>query len=304
MEVNRLYESFFDFAELLRPYTDDKEVLKDFFSYLDLCFTLVISARGFSGEDFPTRDEAGYVPGLSVSASDLGELLLSGRLAAKESGLSEEANEQIENAYFHIESRRKRGINKDFLSRFDIAATKFGLNDFERFAMLLALSVEYDRKYEAIYTYLHNNSSDYCPTKWLAVKLYGYLFGNDGSYAGLLSGESPLCRFMCDDRQKRRDRGESAQRLTLSPRLSSYLLGSNEIDASLKEYCRIYPGFVRSENVPVRKQERDFIRDIFISKAFKDKIRFATTDVDSTISEILSSLKEIRNQLSEIRNLL
>ena len=274
MEVNRLYGSFFDFADAMRPYSDDREVLKDLFSYLDLCFTLVISARGFSGEDFPSRDETGHVSGLSVSVTDLGELLTSGRLAADGSGLSEEAVEQVENAYFHIESRKRCAEENNFISRFDIIAAKFGLNDFERFAMLLALSVEYDRKYEAIYTYLHNNTSDYYPTKWIAVKLYGYLFGNDGSYAGLYSGESPLCRFLCDERQKRRERGESAQRLMLSPRVVSYLLGVNDTELSMKEYCRIYPEFVPEGFVPVREEKRGFINGIFLGKAFKKNMRF------------------------------
>ena len=275
MDINRLYGSFFEFADLLLPYTTDDEVLKDLFSFLDLCFTLVSGAKGFAGSDFPERDKTGYALGMSVSSSDLGELLLSGRRAERTDGLSEEAYEQIENAYYHIESRKRRGMKNDFVSRFEIVCLKFDLNRLERFALLLALSNEYSRKYEAVYTYLHNNSSDFYPTKWLAVKLYDYIFGGSEGYAQLLNGDSPLCRFLCDNTQKRRDRGESAQRLMLSARLTSYILGRNDIDSSLKEFCRIYPAFGRENHVPLREKNCAFISDVFIQKAFKKDIRFA-----------------------------
>ncbi|MBO6303404.1 MAG: ATP-binding protein [Ruminiclostridium sp.] len=275
MEVNRLYSSYFDFAKVREPYTDNREALSDLFSYLDLCFTLVTGAKGFGGKDFPSRDETGYALGLSVSSTDLGELLLSGRREEHIERLSEEAAEQIEAADFHIRSRNRISSKKDFVPRYEVVAAKFRLNEFERFALLLALSVEYDRKYEAVYTYLHNNSSDYYPTKWLAVKLYRYLFGDDKGYAGLLDGSSPLCRFLCDRAQKRRDRGESAQRLTLSPRVTSYILGRNDPDRSLSEFCRIYPEFEKADYVPVRTKEHAFINDMFLSKAFKDDQSFA-----------------------------
>ena len=53
MDINRLYGSFFRFDDLLLPYTSDDEMLNDLFSFLDLCFTLVSGAKGFSGNDFP-----------------------------------------------------------------------------------------------------------------------------------------------------------------------------------------------------------------------------------------------------------
>ncbi len=275
MDINRLYGSFFRFDDLLLPYTSDDETLNDLFSFLDLCFTLVSGAKGFSGNDFPESAASGSALGMSVSSSDLGDLLLSGRRGDMKDGLSEEAHEQIENAYYHIESRKRRGIKKDFVSHFDIVCAKFDLNDLERFALLLALSSEYSRKYEAVYTYLHNNASDFYPTKWLAVKLYEYIFGRSEGYARFLSGDSRLCRFLCDKSQKRRDRGESAQRLMLSARVASYILGSNDIDPAIKEYCRLYPVSVREDHVPLREKDCAFIRDVFVRNAFSNGAKFA-----------------------------
>ena len=270
MEIDRLYEAFFDFDEAITPYTDDGQVLKDLFSFLDLAFTLVLSAKGFQADGFLSREDTGRIPGLSVSTADLGELLLVGRRAQQDIRLSDAAARQFENARFHILSRSRRGSALGFISRFDTICLKFNLNEPERFAFLLAFSVEYDRKYEAVYAYLHNNSGDFYPTKWLAFKLYACLFDSDDGYADLLNGTSALCRFLCDQRISRRERGESAQRLILSPRVVSYLLGKNEIDPSLQEFCRVYKTFDKKAHVPIRENTQRFINEIFLKKAFKN----------------------------------
>ncbi len=274
MEIRKLYGSFFNIGDMLIPYTDDNEVLTDLFSYLDLCFTLVTSARGFIAESVPDRGQTGSALGLSVSSADLGDLLISRRDSGSGDRLSAEAIDQVENARFHIEQRRKRGADNGFLSRFDVLCLKFGLSELERFSLLLALSVEYDRKYEAVYTYLHNNSSDYCPTKWLAVKLYEYLFGVTADRAAL-TDDSPLCRFLCERGQRRAERGDSAQRLSLSPRVSAYLLGKNELSPALTEFCRIYPTFDAQAYVPVRVDTAVFVRELFLDKALAENPRFA-----------------------------
>ena len=269
MEIEKLYDSFFRIGDMLRPYTNDDEVLRDLFSFLDLCFTLISGARGLKADSIPDRGETGTALGMSVSSGDIDELLLSGRNSGENDSLSEKAIEQIENAYLHIQCRKKRGIRSGFVSRFDIVCGKFGLDELERFSLLLALSVEYDRKYEAVYTYLHNNASDYCPTKWLAVKLYGYCFGKSVDPAALIA-DSPLCRFLCDNGQKRRERGESAQRLTLSARAASFILGRNEMDRRLTEYCRIYPAPEQEKYVEIRAKTDETVRKLFSDKAVRD----------------------------------
>ena len=269
MEIKKLYDSFFRFTDMLRPYTGDEEVMKDLFSYLDLCFTLVSGARGLKADSIPERGAAGLALGMSVSSGDIRELLLSGQENGEADRLSDDAMEQIDNAYLHILSRERLGLKKGFVSRFYLVCHKFGLDEFGRFALLLALSVDYDRKYEAVYTYFHNNSSDYCPTKWLAVKLYGYLFGKSADRAALIA-DSPLCRFLCDSGQRRRDRGESAQRLTLSARVSSFILGRDELDPRLIEYCRIYPGTDTGNYVEIRNDKDRTVHELFVDKAFSD----------------------------------
>ena len=271
MELSKLYDEFFDFSEVNKPYTNDTEVLSDLFAFLDMVFTLVTGAKGFDADSIPSRDETGFALDMSVSSTDLLEVLSSKRREYQGSALSQKSQEQLNNALFHIAARMRRGTEQGFVSRYDALAMKFSLSECERFALLLALSVEYDRKYEAVYVYLHNNSSDYYPTKWLAAKLYEYLFGSDEGYKKLLDSASPLCRFLCTDTAARRERGASAQRLTLSPRVVSYILGKNEIDLSLSEFCSVYKPFDKDEYVPVRQDAQKLINEFYLGKAFKDE---------------------------------
>ncbi|WP_028510158.1 ATP-binding protein [Ruminococcus sp. NK3A76] len=269
MQTEKLYGEFFDFAQTLKPYSSDKEELDDLFSLLDMSLTLAAGAKGLTAGDMPPRNEIGAALGMSVSSSDLGELLMSGRRQRRQGGLSAAAKSQLENAFYHIEARKKRGLNNGFISRFEVVCRKFALDDFERFCLLLALSVEYDRKYEAVFTYLHNNSTDQYPSKWLAQKLYAYLYGKENGYAGLLDGESPLCRFLCDKGKRRLDRGESAQRLLLSTRAASYILGESVMDKAVSEYCRIYPAFDSGRHIRLRNETFSFVEKLFADNAFK-----------------------------------
>ncbi len=272
MKISELYDSYFDMSKMLKPYSSSEEHLGELFSFLDLCFTAAASARGLSAEGLPEKGEAGFAMGMTVAAQDLAEVLLSGRSADAFDALSPEAAEQIENGHFHIMCRLRKSASKEFIPRFEAVRIKFELSELETFAMLLALAAEYDRKYESVFVNLHNNNSDIYATPWLAVKLYEYFFGSAGSGAAkLLSGSSALTRFLCSREFRKRDRSEISQRLVLSRRVSSYILGLNKIDPLLSPCCRLIDGKEQSFHIPVREKQQSEITSLFTRNAFKDE---------------------------------
>ncbi len=273
MEINKLYDTFFRIGDIKKPYSSDVEYVNDLLRFLDLCLVPLLSAKGIKDDVLPVRNTVGTVWSLSVAPADAAATVSERRLDLAPDGLSAEVREQVEYAYCHIEARRRRGLKHDFAARFDIICHKFGLNDLERFAMLLAFSAAYDRKYEAAYCVLHNNNADYCPTKWLAVRLYSYLFGETDGAARFIDGSSPLERFLCDDSLKRRDRADSAGRLVLTKRAAAYVLGRNVPDPELSGVCRIidYSGVT---HVPVHEEQLEQIRRVYIKKCFDDKGSF------------------------------
>ena len=267
MKLNRLYQSFFQPESAEKPYTENAGHLSELFSFLDLCLTLTASARGLESSALLEAREPGTLSSLSVAAQDVEQLLR----GDQPDELSLEAREQIALARLHIRKRVKLSLENDFVPRFELLREAFLLDEFESFAMLLALSSAYDRRYEGIYAWLHNNESDICATKWLAVRLYSFLFDRRAaSQAAVLTGSSPLCRFLCSRELVKRDRAESAGRLVLSRRATSYLLGSNELDPALSDFCSV-ERFDNKSFIPFREEQTKLALHFLLKKGFREK---------------------------------
>lgn len=271
MEINKLYDSFFRITDIAKPYSSNKEYLNDLFSFLDLCFTIILSAKGIEGDEFPIRSAAGSASGLSVAATDIRNLILTRRKDIELDELTEEAKEQVYNAYFQIERRKRNSVKVGFIPPFEVLSEKFGLSEFEKFSLLLAFSIEYDRKYEGIFCYLHNNAEDFYPTKWLSIKLFNYFFGDGVAIGGFLNGNTDLDRFLCDYNTKNRNRGENAGRLTLSGMVSSYLLGNGPDMTKLSDYCFVIDAYSEEEHIHIRDEAFEFINRYFLYNGFSEK---------------------------------
>lgn len=269
--MSDLYDSFFKVENSMEPYSDSREHIDELFSLLDLCFAVILSARGVETPYLLKAGEAGRIPELSVSSSDAAGLILPADSPLGTGGISEKAREQIWLGRIHIMQRIKLSEDSSFIPRFEVLKRSFALDEFESFAMLLALSSEYDRKYEGIYSRLHNNSSDYYATKWLALRLYEILFGTKAaSRARVIGGTSPLCRFLCSKELKRHDRSEISERLVLSRRAVSFLLGNNTVDPMLSDCCTIV-NFKSHGYVHFREEEAKQISDLLVKKTSESR---------------------------------
>ena len=171
MTVNDLYPSYFDPGLTPQPYHDDNEYLEELFAFLDMCFSVVFSAEGIPLSGAPDQKETGTIRRISVSYTDFDHFLKPRNVPSYSMRLSEKALHQIFQARRHILKRLERSSENDSLPRFEILRLKFELDELEAFGLLLAFAPQYDRKYEGIFSKLHNNTSDIYATKWLAVTL-------------------------------------------------------------------------------------------------------------------------------------
>ena len=271
MNIDELYSSFFRSEEATVPYKSVTEPLKDLTALLDMCFTVVISARGAKSGKLLSPGEAGYMPDLTVSPEEIEGVLLPKSSYTVPGEITSSAREQILTAQRHIGSRLGISEKAGFRSRFEFVREEFLLDEFESFAMLLALSSEYDRKYEGIFAWMHNNSSDICATKWLAVRLFEAVTGREApSRAAVLTDSSPLCRFLCSRELKKRDRSAASGRLVLSKRVTAFLLGRNETEMRLRDYCTLRT-FDKTAYVPFREDIADRLLVLFMRRAFRPK---------------------------------
>lgn len=267
MLIEELYNSRFDASLYIQPYRSAEEYITERMQFLDLCFTVACAAKGLSGGDIPARETVGFCHGLSVSSSDLFSILTPD--GGAEDCLTPEAREQVENAFFHVECRTRQTLRGDLPLPFETVSAKFALDDFERFALLLAFAPAYDRKYEGVYTYLHNSSSDTQPTRWMAVRLFRLLFGiNPPSAVRVLDGTSPLVRFLTIPAGTPPERNAAAEKLVIHPRAAACILGKADMDASLAGYAELYS--LPEKTVPVRADSFAAAQEFFIKNAFRD----------------------------------
>ena len=150
MNIDNLYESSFDADKYLQPYASNAEYLAEQMQYLSVCLTLACAARGLSGEGFPTPDSVGWDRGFSLSTADL-----FGVLTPAAPSLTEDARRQLEDAYFQVECRTRQTAKAGIVFPLESLAVKFSLDEFERFALLLAFpsfTTENTRAFTPIFT--------------------------------------------------------------------------------------------------------------------------------------------------------
>lgn len=269
METEELYDRYFDMPKQFTEYQSSSEHLSELFALLDMCLSVAAGAKGYSGGSFPPFLSTGVMKDLSVSSSDIGAVLVNEQ--KNNETIPEQIGDQIMLAAVHIIERLKRSRKNNNIPPFERIRILFDLDDMETFSLLLALSVEYDRKYEGVYAYLHNNNSDYYPTIWLAVRMYSMLSGTEASPARMLSGDSGFIRFLCTRELKKRDRTESSGRLVLSRRVAAYILGENRMDEKLKDFCSYPEEYESTEPLPLREELCEKTAAVFRENGFREK---------------------------------
>ncbi|NLL19932.1 MAG: ATP-binding protein, partial [Clostridia bacterium] len=114
------------------------------------------------------------------------------------------------------------------------------------------LSPAWDRKYEAIYAFLHNNVQEKLPTKGLAISLYKMFFHLEDYHVGrTIRGEGNFFRFLAERNALDTEPG-LADKIILSRRVSGFVLGINQIDQELAGIATIFDKTGRIDGIYIR----------------------------------------------------
>ncbi len=137
-------------------------------------------------------------------------------------------------------------------------ATLFGLSPFESDVLLVCLAAELDLKYERLYAYLQDDVSKKWPTVDLVLRLLCPSLSASLAERGAFEPQAPLLRWdligVHDDPGARRP-VLLARYLKLDDRITSFLFGSDAIDARLAGLC-MPPASDTSGLVGVRLEEQ------------------------------------------------
>jgi hypothetical protein len=77
----------------------------------------------------------------------------------------------------------------------DRLSERFALDEFERFALLLALAPELDSRYRTVYAYLHDDPAQTAPTIALALDLYAGAGLRSAAFRRAFAADAPLVRY-------------------------------------------------------------------------------------------------------------
>lgn len=268
MQVEELYSTYFDHNYKDLPYRNDREHLTDLLAFLDIILNIACAYKGMNEAEAPLNVSGAHLRGLSITPAEIVDALLSYRREERSKEISPEARRQVEIARTHIEIRVKASLAAGFTPKMEVLAKKFRLNEFERFLLLLAFSSAWDRKYEAIYAFLHNNVKEKLPTKGLAISLYKMFFPLDDYHIGrTIRGEGHFFRYLAERNPPNTEPG-LADKIVLSRRVSGFVFGINQIDQELAGIATIFDKDERLDGIYIRHEQYNKIR-IFIEHTIR-----------------------------------
>lgn len=260
MQLEELYAAYFDPSCRDLPYQSDREYLTDLLAYLDMILNIACAYKGINEAEAPLHVGEAHLRGLSISPAEIVDALLSYRRDERSQEVAPEAKSQVETAGDHIRRRLEASYAAGFTPRVEVLAKKFRLRDFERFLLLLALSTACDRKYEAIYAFLHNNVNEKLPTKGLAISLYRMFFPLEDYYIGrTLRSEGNFFRYLAERNQSQFE-SSLADKIALSRRVSGFVFGINQADPELEGLVTIFNKDERLGGILNRHEQYQKIR--------------------------------------------
>src|SRR5690349_716566 len=137
----------------------------------------------------------------------------------------------------HVGESLSRGVPLRLVA----LAGLFDLTAIDLDMVLLCLAPELDRGYERLYAYLHDDVTRRQPTVDLALNLFCPDLGSKLAVRTRLSPAAPLRRFRLVELGEQPGQPSVSlldSTLRLEPRVASFLLGDDTIDAQLEPYVR------------------------------------------------------------------
>ncbi len=169
------YEEYFAPEHVQRPYLKEWEMTEELLCFLDACLETAFcwKENGFAGLE---------LRGVVVTPQEAEEALnarhrRTRQLYQEAAPLMETQRREFSKMEAHIKSRARLSKARGFSSRFWELIGRSRLMPVEQFCFLMALAVEYDRKYERLYGYLQDNVAAKLPTVGLGVSLYNFVSG-------------------------------------------------------------------------------------------------------------------------------
>ncbi|SET15868.1 ATP-binding protein [[Clostridium] polysaccharolyticum] len=237
MQLEELYDVFFQKEKEQEPYGDEEEFNLDMLRFLDLILTIGCSLKYLDGEGEPPLEiENAHLRGVAITGKEVVASLYDNSIEREEELPFDEIKEILLSAIATIRNRIEKTEEKQkIVLRMKLLGDKMALSDFERFMVLLGWANYMDIKYELIYSYLQGDVRMKQPSLRLAVSLYE-LFQKiqQQEVAKLTFAQSPVFSVILQ-RKELYDNIQLGETFTLSPRVFDWLAGNSHLSDMLRK---------------------------------------------------------------------
>lgn len=247
-------ELFFDDRLIKKPYETEEVFMKDIFCFLDMCVSSISYMLTAENEN----EEPVHIRELRGSMEDV-LIWTNGRSREVEKSKKDYVKNELNRAKEYIISRTEPTLNAGECFRFIKLVDMLGLNELERFILLVSMAGSYDEKYELVFSDLQGGEL-INPTVQLILFLYS-LFGKDEEegVADLLEGKGILPEYFLDIWEETQGRPKTFS-LSLNRRALSFLYGYHGLDGEVEPYAEFYDADGDFSDILIRKELMERLR--------------------------------------------
>lgn len=228
------YDSFFTCSKIGTPYKGWGEQMDEYMRLLDMACLVALEYR----KDAAGRTAGNPLKGFVVTNEEA-EALFSGSVSVppKESIDIAESRTLLK-ALRHIVSREKASSGEGVFLPLEHVIKVFGLSGYEKFCVVMGLSVELDRKYERVFGCLHDNAAEKLPTIGLAAAVYR-MFAGGGSEKDVLLPSHAFLRYIVDGRQEEDASSRLSRPIRLNAAIYRFLVGRGFDEPAVRSCFRL-----------------------------------------------------------------
>ena len=236
------YEDYFDDNLTKTPYDSRDEQLLDCFAFLDMLLESYLERKGLNTE------EKLFSRGLVITETEIRAYYQDPPMVRDIDDFDPILSDAFMKGMDNIHKRAK--ITRKVELPLSIVEKKFDLNLYELLAVILALAVRIDRKYERIFGFLQDDVAENRPTVGLLEALYNRCMESDLARSEELlapTGKMYTYFFQYPSAKQRERRDGLSSPMVLNRAMLEYLIGLEKP----QEHTALFREITEKEEIPV-----------------------------------------------------
>jgi len=193
MEIEGMYEKYFDIRKENQQYVSFEENILDYLALLDMYICMALAVKNKQGEV--------YIKGLITSVKSIKYMLENNCWDKRDLVLSQENKKEIIKAEKHIKARER--LSQKDKTKINNLCELFGMGEFWRFFFTASAAVSFDRKYETLFCVIQEDLLAKYPSVGIIIALYNMIHTiSQEEVAYILNIEETPFKFLFESKSR------------------------------------------------------------------------------------------------------